>query len=477
MKRGAMFWLGFCSAFALLAVGFFLLGERHVEINPAEVLPRTTEENVRLIFIAEEGDIPVPLVELFQRIPWRLHFPAGRTFISPQEARVIGGLFLGSNQAALLSIAQPESHLYAAFELKDNEGKKDLPKTIQTLLPEANLNTIERGGLWSLEFENSDEPLWLRSHKGLLLLSSSREGLDLMIRAANDPGKRLELPWNNGSHVLLRDPGDLALILGSGEKSPLELRVDWQVKEEELRLAWHAQGLLRLFSPSDREILSPFRWEGRFYRPEPVILKLGLKLSRLPIKGGAIERLGELLDFSLDELESFLEGPCLVIIGGRAEVFRVPLTGVLVQLPGRGGVAARAVEAVWELLGPMGANRTSVEGFPVGGATSFPFTVVAAANDELAIFGVSHVGSLEEAEDLALEPGILWLEVDFPALAKTWSQAEELRDIVGTEIESGEFADLRQWMEKAGRLSLVLNSIEEGHLEWQISTGGNSDVR
>lgn len=172
-----MFWLGFCSAFALLAVGFFLLGERHVEINPAEVLPRTTEENVRLIFIAEEGDIPVPLVELFQRIPWRLHFPAGRTFISPQEARAIGGLFLGSNQAALLSIAQPESHLYAAFELKDNEGKKDLPKTIQTLLPEANLNTIERGGLWSLEFENSDEPLWLRSHKGLLLLSSSREGL------------------------------------------------------------------------------------------------------------------------------------------------------------------------------------------------------------------------------------------------------------------------------------------------------------
>jgi hypothetical protein len=204
---------------------------------------------------------------------------------------------------------------------------------------------------------------------------------------------------------------------------------------------------------------------------------LGLRLSHLPIKGGSIERLGELLGFSLDELESFLEGPCLVTIGGRAEVFKVPLTGVLVQLPGRrGGVAARAVEAIWEALGPIGANRASVEGFPVGGAISFPFTVIAAANDELALFGVSDVNSLGETEALTLEPGILWLEVDLPALARTWSQAEELRDIVGAEIKPEEFADLRQWMERAGRLSLVLNSIEEGHLEWQITTGGNSDV-
>ncbi len=471
-----MFWLGFCSAFALLAVGFFLLGERPVKINPAAVLPQTAEENVRLLFMAEEGDIPVVLVELLQRMPWRLHFPASRTFISPSEAQAIGGLLLGSDRAALLSIAQPESHLYAAFELKDDAGKKDFPKTIQTLLPEASLRTIERGGLWSLEFKNGGGPLWLRSHKGLLLLSSSREGLDLMLQAANDPSKRLELPWDDGSHALLRDPGDLALMLGSGDRSPLELRIDWQVKEEELRLAWHTQGLLKLFSPSDRETLSPFRWEGRFYRPEPVILKLGLKLSHLPIKGGSIERLGELLGFSLDELESFLEGPCLLTIGGRAEVFKVPLTGVLVQLPGRGGVAARAVEAIWEALGPMGANRASVEGFPVGGAISFPFTVVAAANDELALFGVSDVNSLGEIEALTLEPGILWLEVDLPALAKTWSQAEELRDIVGAEIEPEEFADLRQWMERAGRLSLVLNSIEKGHLEWQITTGGNSYV-
>ncbi|HOK19861.1 MAG TPA: hypothetical protein PK188_05185, partial [Thermosynergistes sp.] len=168
-----------------------------MKINPAAVLPQTAEENVRLLFMAEEGDIPVMLVELFQRMPWRLHFPASRTFISPSEAQAISGLLLGSDCAALLSVAQPESHLYAAFELKDDAGKKDLPKTIQTLLPEASLRTIERGGLWSLEFKNGDEPLWLRSHKGLLLLSSSREGLDLMIRAANDPGKRLELPWNN----------------------------------------------------------------------------------------------------------------------------------------------------------------------------------------------------------------------------------------------------------------------------------------
>ena len=139
---------------------------------------------------------------------------------------------------------------------------------------------------------------------------------------------------------------------------------------------------------------------------------------------------------------SLFEGPCLLTIGGRAEVFKVPLTGVLVQLPGRGGVAARAVEAIWEALGPMGANRASVEGFPVGGAISFPFTVVAAANDELALFGVSDVNSLGEIEALTLEPGILWLEVDLPALAKTWSQAEELRDIVGAEIEPEEFADL-----------------------------------
>lgn len=476
MKRSAMFWIGFCAAFALLAAGFFLLGERPVEIDPTAALPQVAEEDLQALLVAEKGDIPTPLIELFQRIPWELHFPRGRTFINLSGVRAVGGIFAGSDRAALLSIVEPKPQLYAAFEMKEEANKKEPLKVVQALLPEANFRATDRDDLWTLEFERGDEILWLRAYKGLLLLSSSREGLNLMIQAADDPEKRLRSPWEDGSHALLRDPGDLALLLGSGERSPLELRVDWRVEGGKLQLAWYTRGLLELFTPPEREILSPFQWKGKFYQPKPVVLRLGLKLSRLPLKEGTIGRLGEILGFSLEELRSFLEGPCILTIGGRAEVFKLPLTGVLVQLPGRGEVAARAVEAVWEALGPMGANRTSVEGFPLGGAITFPFTLIAAANDELAIFGVNHLDSLGEAEDLDLKPGILWLDVDFPALAKTWSQVGELRDIVGAEIESGELADLRQWMEKAGRLSLVLDSVEKGHLEWQIPSGGNDDV-
>ncbi len=44
-----------------------------------------------------------------------------------------------------------------------------------------------------------------------------------------------------------------------------------------------------------------------------------------------------------------------------------------------------------------------------------PFTVLAAANDELALFGVWDVEFAGGTEALTLEAGILWLEVVLPA--------------------------------------------------------------
>lgn len=306
----------------------------------------------------------------------------------------------------------------------------------------------------------------------------------------------LEKRWPN--HFMFFDGGILShaaskkgVSVGHGG---ISVTAAWKGDLSGGRLKWESEGIEALFSRNLPEKITPVLWDERFIAPEPFIASIGISFPRIPAtafkNAGAGEwSIPDTVGLGGKELDELSPGPLMVSLGGTGKLLVFSLPGILFQLPGRGAAgtsfAASFWNREWSSLVPA---VEKLEGFPEGGTTSIPFSIVCAANAEMLRFGVIDGGTLKSEKQIAdfvplmgdAQRAVFWAYLDGPALAEAVRSLARTGKIIekmgrSSGVDMKKVLRTSEALEKAGILSVVMPSLEKGVFEWKISPSSVKD--
>jgi len=216
--------------------------------------------------------------------------------------------------------------------------------------------------------------------------------------------------------------------------------------------------------------------------PEPLILAAGFNIPRVVPGGsklwGELSEAAETIGVGTSLLARVLEGPALLVIGGRSRLLLADLPGFLLELPDRGKDGIELVEALWErdfMRVPM--EPRPLEGFEAGGSLSIPLSVVGAASEDLVVMGamdVSELGELLPPKDVVdlPESALAWIYVDFPKAAEALRKlgtAGSLAQRIGISGGEGleELAESVERLTQLGKILVIMEDYKTGRIRWE----------
>lgn len=495
----------FLAAAVVLFRGIPLSLARHDDIAPRFLadLPEPGEDTRYAIIDARNGEFPLEIVRVFAD---------GATVLPSGSSPVSAFLpILEEAEEAALVLTERENglYMYGAFSLDDDEiealGAMTTPQawhahlTRPTLSPmDANANRYQIGAL------NMSSPLYLEldREKHAAYLSDSLFDMERMreVRGGGMPG--IAHQWTDygdwGGHLCLSDGGLVAQIASANETeetsaAPVKAEIRWRsaeplsrertLSESVLggRAEWSVRGLDAAFGKTFLASLKPHNWSAHaLFLPEPLILSFGFNL---PDPGKNTEDLpaplrrvaSQLTRMRLQptEVRNVLTGPFALSLGGRTQVLWFDLPGLVLDLPARGEAAGRLIDCFWAETF-LGATPVPIKGYAYGGAIDLPFTVMAGANGETTVIGLTTPDAernTEVAELLKDEPESLgWLFADLPKLGSAIAEMPTfnaiLNDEEGLPMEEDATLSLRDSMTRLGRFFVSFESASSGHALW-----------
>ena len=342
-------------------------------------------------------------------------------------------------------------------------------------------------------------PVHVSVQRGLVLVGSTPEKLDVMKAALKSGKGGMEVSWDVErkwpNHLLLYDGGLLShLTRATGysfDPKGVLFTAGWKENPNGGLFQWKAAGLEALFPEAFFDLLRSESWDKKYWVPDPVIAAFGVNLPKVPLgllekAGGRFLKMGELAGFNFREMAHISEGPIMGLLGGGSKFLFFNLPGVLFQLPGRGEKGVAMVRAFWEK--PWGLLLTApekVEETPAGGVASLPFPALCAASDTMIRAGIMDKAHLErgrgrklwEAVPLLRGRGeaVFWAFLDGPALSEAFGLLQKAGDIAGKMGRSLGF-DLEgdipvfETLQSLGKISFVMETPGEGVIQWEKYT-------
>ncbi len=397
--------------------------------------------------------------------------------------------------AALLTYSKFGVHLHLAARIRTGAGSpsanvlQELADSRQGDSPA--LVRTEDDEVFALTTESGGDGLFVCADRGVVMVSSTCDGLRRMGLALRKMLEPIEPPPSRGrtwpGRILLSDGGlisSLASIEGLPvEKERVTVSAAWRERAGGGEMRWIIDGLPEVFrgqldSPLDEDLGANCEF------PEPLVAAAGFILPETLFKtwktSNAAVFLQERLGDSFNYLEELIPGPCVLSLCGTGKFLLFSIPGILLELPGRGVKGMEFADQFW--TGYLGSQVPMVEkapGYPSGGASSIPFSILAAANP-----GVLKLGLIEGE---ALKPGrtrplcdyageledvrgaFFWAFLDVEqALFAMRGLARTIKDAgkVVTGLESGSITRASRLLESLGTLTLVMPTPAGGRLEW-----------
>lgn len=498
MKKGLFFWFSVFAAAGMIAAGVFFLGKVPEAKSPADAIPAIDTTAPHMAMRVHEG-------QLEAGIPERLREMAGEEGAAGMNAAetILPLLAEARETAGVFAWQDNAPHLYFCSMLEKEEiesiEKGELPAGWAVDGKPVKLEPSDVPGAFKLPLEDGWE-LYLMPEGRLLFAGLSPDDLDAMKKVLGGYGERFAFDWNVESewpaHMVLFDGGMVAqaLVMDGYEVGnvPLSMEMAWNNRGDEGDVRWKAQGLSE-FAPEDiRNMLTPVKWSGEWYLPEPGIMSMGMAMpAEIPGTTSAdvvLPEWSELLNLDAETIIDTLKGPVLVTVGGNSRMLMFSFPGFLMQLPGRGEAGKDLVMKLWGGdWNRFGLKPIPIPGFDVGGSSMTPLSLVAAARDDMAVAGVISPGDIGEPKPLpatVVDSGeaLMWLSVDFQRAAdalETIASAGAIADRVGvtenSDINVDEVVSLASELRSMGQVTLVINDLENGGGTWRKPAASTED--
>lgn len=491
MRKGLFFWFSILVAAGVIAGTVFFFGKVPERVvDTAMAIPAIDMDSPRFFFEAESG-------QLGPELPEKMAEEADESVRS-----LVSGL---SDLLPLVAIAERSSVLgawvanepvfYGSFllqpqHLKDiQEGR--IPGPWLESSSGLTLGPSEREGVLRLTAGRGRVVLFLRGDREFLLASHSLEGLDRMAKALEGSQERfkadltVEPSWP--AHLALFDGkliSQAASLRGlKAPDAPIALELAWNSRQDSGEIAWKAEGLKEWLPEKIREKVTPMAWSGPVHFPEPLIAALGVYvpegLGGMIEKGLSVPDWMEEAGFDRSSLADLIEGPLLASVGGQSRVLLFSLPGILLQLPSRGAEGIRWIEGLWSNKWARFAfSPQPVPGFTSGGRLSIPFTMIAAANEDMVLAGVISDSTLgrpvpvDQVVPVGKEEAVLWFFADLQKAAdalESLSRITDLADRFGVDEtpDPEDIARLIREMRSMGQVTLVVHDLGSGMGSWK----------
>lgn len=494
MRKGVLAWGILVLVIALILIGGVILG--HFDASSALLTPLPEVPNATPALLVQSRGKAFPL-HLTRALAGTQQKEEG-AFI--QEMRVFLPVVASADRVAILLVSEEDRlHSYLVLQLPGgmkralSEGK--IPEEWKSLLPQGTLSDSGHEGIWRLSTSAMDWPLYVASSRKFVLVSHNLEDVSEMIEV-EARGKHLKHRWSieRGwpNHLWFTDGGKAFPIQMDlvDSRPPLLGEVAWRVDPKEAgrgEAYWKLWGLKQRLPEKMYSSLRPISWEEtKAAVAQPSFLELGVNFPLLPedLSGwpvwanfplGTLERTG----LSREEAKEFLRGPLVLSLGGHTKVLWFSFPGFLVDFQNRGRVGEKFVDQIWsDLL--MGAKPVPVEGYSKGGATDLPFSLVAASDGARVAFGLMDVDAvkdrlvlkeiLNEQEAKEAQRSFLWMTADLPRISEAMGEMYRSTALLSGENISSEdpgIEALRTLFHSMGRLTLIMKTVDEGHLLWQ----------
>ncbi len=492
MRKGLFFWFSVLLAAGIIAGAVFFFGKvpEKMEMEPVMAIPAIDMDAPRVFLAAGAGQIePV--------LPEKLIEEAEESARPVMEALndLLPVLGLADGSYVLAAWDENEPVFYGVFLLPENlmtdisSGR--IPPAWLELSRGLAMGPSERDGVLRLTAGRGRLVLFLRTERGMLLASHSPDGLDRMQEALEGKIDRFEVSlsversWP--AHLVLFDGklfAQAASLRGiAAPDSPVSAELAWNSNVENGEIAWRIEGLKEWLPERIKNRMEPRSWSEPVYLPDPLVLAAGISLPEgfEEVVQGEVSIPGWMEDAGIDResIAELLEGPVIGTIGGQSRVFLFSLPGFLFQLPSRGDKGTRWIDALWSnKWASLAFMPKVVSGFTHGGKMTIPFTMIAAARDDLAIAGVMSDSSLgkprriQDVVPMGDGKALMWLYADFPKAAEVLEDLSKINNIAdrlgvkGTH-DPEEILAMIEELRSMGQITLVMHDIGSGRGSWK----------
>ncbi|WP_024822786.1 MULTISPECIES: hypothetical protein [Aminobacterium] len=490
MRKGLYFWGAFISCFVIIGLAILFIGRQPEQRTVSAPIP-TPEASTPYVYVEGEGKVfsfPIPS-DLMEEAEQARPFLQVTQSVSP---------FLSYSRqgACLVAWRDNQPHLYAAalFNLTTTQSleKGAIPEEWSSLKDAISLVRDEKGTT-RLDWGKDMPSLYVVVDGGLSLFSTSLEDLGHMKIILKNEEEKFKTDWKVSrdwkNHFRFYDGGLLSQLLSLDGFDvtlvPCALDASWVENSERGEFKWKISGIEALIPSQILGSLSTSRWDYRMIIPEPLVFAAGINLPNmegLPIEEEILSEISADFPLTQQELFSLLKGPVSLTVGGNSKILFFTLPGFLVQFPERGAVGQKLAEAFWDQEWRMLVPSVHpLEGFPAGGTTDIPFTIVGVANDNLAAFGVIQKNDVKEGRKASIvipslkgtSEAFAWLYGDGQRLAEALemiARASALAGKMGSEVghSAEELAQIAANLRKVGEISIVMPNIHEGHVRWSF---------
>ena len=490
MRKGLVFWCAFILGFALIALALVFAGREPEGRHLASAIPQPKETSP-YVYMEGEGKSFVFALEPLPK-------GEGKAADLLEKTSALSPLLEAASRAAFLFAWESNRfQLHGAFlfprEIVKKLSNGVLPQEWVEKEPKLVLEKHSEGILALSGPSPKFSPLFVSLNGGLTLLASSPSRLAEMVRVLEtgkdsiSPTWDVEKSWPN--HLKIFD-GGLLSQMASMQEIPVSLgnltiTAGWMDGNKGGRLRWKVQGLEGLLPADVRAKLQPVSWEGRFLIPDPWIAALGLNVPQglaLRLADSEMGKWTENLGMEREETDGILPGPVVASLCGNSKFLLFSLPGILLQLPGRGSRGETFINSFWNKdWSSLVPGVEKIDGFPAGGTTAIPFSILGAANGELVQLGLLERDHIKPENYRFLTEAVPALKEAKDALLWVFFHAGRLSDAMEGIGKAGALAekfgkdigkDLRNMIESASRLkglgsvTMVLQSLDEGLLEW-----------
>jgi len=482
MRKGLLFWSGITLSILIAGLLLFLIGHVPEERNIARAIPHPTFDSP-FIFVSAEGDSfniakgnkSANIVEDKRIIIEKLKS------ILPLASR-------SEKTAVLMTLEGTKTEVMASVRLPF----KELGELAGGTIPEKwnNIGDVsllsDKQGMMKLTPSVFNEPLFLKRDGGLLLVSTSENGLKKMISTVKEEIPSIDTDFGKLDRdyknlFWFEDAGllsQLCLLYGIPSRSgDVSFYAGWDQDDKRGELTWKIFGLEDILPGNYTESLRPIKWDQSAVIPEPVLLAAGINLP--DIKGLLTDRTIDLEGELASSLKEVLAGPIVLNVSGRSKLLLFSLPGMGIQFLERGDAGRDLVRKFWTTKwSTFTPSLKSVEGFETGGAISVPMTLSGVANENIAYLGFLESGFLvpQRISYAFKDPGIaekalIWFVLDGPGMSlalEKIAQAGSLAEKMGTDLgeRSDELVKVADTLRDLGKISLVMKNINEGFVEW-----------
>ena len=435
-------------------------------------LPAPDEDDPFAIVEAGQGEFPATLASIL----------ADSATVSPGGGSPVGALLplFEDAENAVLVITERERGLFMygaiSFDIgAPNEAAPPLPQGWEDLFLMPEIVSTDLEGVMELQALNVTSPLYFSSAPEALYVTDSLYDMVRIQSVRDGVHKNIARicagDCDMGGHARISDGGILAGLAslpgargvpaGTDDETPardttkiVTLDLSWSTYPLEGRrlsdnrpsgeAIWRVRGLDGIVSPVFLSSISTHDWsQDALFIPDPLIASLGINL---PAPGRNRRDLPQPLQFAAGYLEGMklkaadisqiLTGPAALSLGGRTQVLWYELPGLVLDLPRRGESATRLIEAFWSNLFSS-IKPKPLENFPLGGATDFPFSLMAAGDEKRSVIGLTSptVDQNEHLKELVAgeKEAIGWFYLDLPRLSSSITDMPYMSELLSQE--------------------------------------------